>query len=85
LQRLSAQTNNRTAYIERLLVEELGTYGSPEQVTQMQAKLTQRCQHFPAPAARTIEQIRETRGVQAALEASEAVALVLDPSRSIIP
>jgi hypothetical protein len=85
LQRLSAQTNNRTAYIERLLVEELGKQDHPEQVAQMRAKLQERCQHFPAPAVRTIEQIRETRGVQAALEASEAVALVLDPSRSLIP
>ncbi len=83
LQRLKERTTNRSAYIERLIIEE--DNDNPAQFEQIQAKLLQRCQHFPPAVATSIQQIWDKRGAQAALEASEAVAQVLDPGRTSIP
>lgn len=84
LQRLSAQTTNRSAYIERLIQED-NKEDDVEQLRQGEAKLEVRCRHFPPYVINVIHQIRDKRGVRAALEASEAVALLLDPRREAIP
>jgi hypothetical protein len=84
LTRLTAQTKNRSAYIEQLILDAFGD-DTPEQLEQIQAKLKERCQHLPPAVARVIQQICETRGARVALEASEAVALLVDPGRTRLP
>lgn len=83
LEQLTTRTSNRSAYIERLIQEE--EEDTSERLEQIQAKLTKRCRHFPPQVATTIQHIWEKRGARVVLEASEAVALVLDPACTNIP